>query len=79
MQLSNVEAALFAMEEAGCRVDLRGENVVNGVRSTTLSLLWTLIRDFQVSLASPAFHLSTDRHMHVLRLKCASIVQQPAM
>ena len=47
-QLQNVEAALFAAEEAGCSLDVRGEDIVNGVRSTTLTLLWTLLSNFQV-------------------------------
>ena len=47
-QLQNVEAALFAAEEAGCTLDVRGEDIVNGVRSTTLNLLWTLLSSFQV-------------------------------
>ncbi len=47
-QLQNVEAALFAAEEAGCSLDIRGEDIVNGVRSTTLNLLWTLLSNLQV-------------------------------
>lgn len=36
------------MEEAGCSVECKGEDIVNGVRLPTLSLLWTLLSHFQV-------------------------------
>ena len=49
-QIQNVESALLAMEEQGCLVTVRADDIVNGIRDKTLELLWLVIRDFQVRL-----------------------------
>lgn len=48
-QIQNVETALLVMEEVGCTVSTRADDVVNGVRDKTLELLWTIIHSLQAS------------------------------
>jgi len=48
LKVHNVETALLALEEHGCRVQVPADEVVNGVRSSTLHLLWSLLSCFQV-------------------------------
>lgn len=51
------------MEEHGCPVELRGEDIVNGVRASTLTLLWNLLSNFQVTSCS----LANSAHLNPLR------------
>ena len=80
-QIQNVDAALLALEEAGCRIDTAAEDIVNGVRDKTLGLLWTLIHQRQARLCLfPAGWLSVRqarpgplRHLQHWVAECSSM------
>ena len=61
-QIQNVDAALLALEEAGCRIDTAAEDIVNGVRDKTLGLLWTLIHQQQACFRLSPASLLSIRH-----------------
>ena len=52
-KIHNVEAALLALEEHGCQIHVSADEIVNGVRSSTLQLLWILLSRCQVIYPPP--------------------------